>query len=44
LTAIFAAALFTAGPGFVQAQARGQGKKADAKEDTTSPRTIRGLG
>jgi len=41
LTAIFAAALFTAGPGFVQAQARGQGKKADANEDTTNPRTAR---
>ena len=40
-TAIFTAAFLTAGPGFTHAQARGQGKKADAKEDTTNPRTAR---
>ena len=40
-TVIFTTAFLTARPDFIQAQARGQGKKADAKEDTTNPRTAR---
>src|ERR1051325_5848277 len=40
-TAIFTAALFTAGPDFAQAPARGQGKNQAKADDKTDPRTAR---